>query len=82
MFDDKGNCHSSDLAAVRKKYIFLRTGTRIANEKLVRNVCVNADVQLARGRGGRRRENQLVRPTPELSVSLLSLKLPGVSFAL
>lgn len=49
----------TDFAAVSKKYIFLRcasTVTGIANEKLVRNVCVNAVGQLARGRGGRRRE--------------------------
>lgn len=72
----------TDFAAVRKKYIFLRcasTVTGIANEKLVRNVCVNAVGQLARGRGGRRRENHLVPPTPKLSVSLLFLKLSVIS---
>lgn len=67
----------TDSAAVRKKCRRACTAAGIANEKLVRNVRMNAVGQLARGRGGRRRENQLVpffpSPTPKLSVSLLSL---------
>lgn len=85
VFDYQGNCCSlggegeslTDSVAVRKKCRRAWTAAGIANEKLVRNVRMNAVGQLARGRGGRRRENQLVpffpSPTPKLSVSPPSL---------